>query len=68
MRRVGITPTWRMSSGMGLRELELESTGAGLRERPAAGTEIFLTPRNSFLTDWRGPFPDRICEGWGEDS
>jgi len=53
---------------MGLRALELESTGAGLGERPAAGTEIFLIPLNNFLTDWRGPFSDRICEGWGEGS
>jgi hypothetical protein len=50
---------------MGLRALELDSTGAGLGERLAPRTEIFLIPRNSFLTDWRGPLPDRICEGWG---
>ena len=67
-RRVRITPAWSMRSGMGLRALELEPTGAGLGERPAPRAEIFLILCNSFLTDGRGPLPDRICEGWGEDS
>jgi len=53
---------------MGLCALELEPTGAGFGERPAPRTEIFPIPRNSFLTDGRGPFRDRICEGWGEDN
>jgi hypothetical protein len=68
MRRVRIAPAWRMRSGMGLRALELEPMGAGLGERPAPRTEIFLIPRNSFLTNGRGPLSDRICDGWEEDS
>jgi hypothetical protein len=68
MRRVRITPAWGMGSGMELRALELEPIGAGLGGRPAPRTEIFLIPRNSFLTDGRGPLPDRVCEGWGEDT
>jgi len=51
---------------MGLRALELESTGAGLGGTPRM--KMFLIPRNSFLTDGRDPLPDRIWEGWGEDS
>ena len=68
MRRVRITPAWRMWSGIGWRVLELEPTGAGLGARPAPRTEIFLISRNSFLRDGRGPLSDRICDGWGEDS
>jgi len=50
---------------MGLRALELELMGTGLGGRPAPRTEISLIPPNSSLT---GLWPDRICEGWGEDS